>query len=196
MTKDDGLIRWPDKIAAALLQALESINAVRDSRLVLAESDRPPGHDRKNDYNVLWRWRHIGRVWRHEYRNHPRTGMGPWHWLEYSRKVMTTKLATLKPVPGLTCPVPGADRPRNKPAAYYLVGYWIVAVAALCRRASLSALPNNLLGQPDPSHPVEATKTAAQVFSQHIKPVRSASLYHGIRRSNLRRHYWAGPGHV
>jgi hypothetical protein len=50
----DGLIRLPDKVAAALLQALESINVARDYRLVLQrpERDRPPGHDRMNDYNV------------------------------------------------------------------------------------------------------------------------------------------------
>ena len=78
----DGLIRLPDKVAAALLQALESINAVRDYRLVLQrpERNRPPNHDRMNDYNVIWRGRHIGRIWRHEYRNHPREGLGPWHW--------------------------------------------------------------------------------------------------------------------
>src|SRR4029077_13273577 len=42
--------------------------------------DRLPGNDRQNDYNVLWRGRSIGRIWRHEYRNHPRSGLGPWHW--------------------------------------------------------------------------------------------------------------------
>jgi len=44
------------------------------------EIDRPPEPDRTVDYNVLWRGRVIGRIWRHEYENHPREGQGPWHW--------------------------------------------------------------------------------------------------------------------
>ena len=65
----DGLIRLPDKIADALLQALAGIEAVRNDRLVLQrpDHDRPPNHDRKTDYNVLWRGRWIGLIWKHEY---------------------------------------------------------------------------------------------------------------------------------
>ena len=33
-----------------------------------------------NDYNALWRGQHIGRIWRHEYQNHPWTGFGSWYW--------------------------------------------------------------------------------------------------------------------
>ena len=46
----DGLIRLPDKVAAALLQALESINAVRDYRLVLQRPER----DRPGQSIVKW----------------------------------------------------------------------------------------------------------------------------------------------
>jgi hypothetical protein len=76
------LIRLPDKIAAALLQALAGIDAVRNDRLVLQrpERDRRPGMDRTKDYNVLWRGREIGRIWFHEYKLHPWERFGPWHW--------------------------------------------------------------------------------------------------------------------
>ena len=71
-----------DKIAAALLQALAGIGAVRNDRLVLQrpDIDRRPGLDRTKDYNVLWRGRCIGRIWCHEYKLHPWEGLGPWHW--------------------------------------------------------------------------------------------------------------------
>jgi hypothetical protein len=78
----DGLIRLPDKVAAALLQALASIDAVRNDRLVLQrpERDRRPEMDRTKDYDVLWRGRAIGRIWFHKYTMHPWEGLGPWHW--------------------------------------------------------------------------------------------------------------------
>jgi hypothetical protein len=76
------LIRLPDKVAATLLEALSSIDAVRNDRLVLRrpDHDRRPGMDRTKDYDVLWRGRESGRIWFHEYRLHPWEGLGPWHW--------------------------------------------------------------------------------------------------------------------
>src|SRR6478735_4185645 len=76
------LIPLPDKIAAAMLQALAGIDAVRNDRLVLQrpDIDRRPEMDRTKDYRVLWRGREIGRIWFHKYTLHPWEGLGPWHW--------------------------------------------------------------------------------------------------------------------
>jgi hypothetical protein len=73
--------RLPDDVAAQLLRALECIPAPQE-RLALQRADqpRPPGFDQQNDYNVMWKGRQIGRVWRHAYDNHPWSGKGPWHW--------------------------------------------------------------------------------------------------------------------
>lgn len=82
MSPKDRLIALPDRVAAALLQALASIDDARNHRLVLQrpETRRPPCTDRDGDYRVLWRGRPIGRIWQHDYTNHPWTGLGPWHW--------------------------------------------------------------------------------------------------------------------
>jgi hypothetical protein len=76
------LIPLPDRVAAALLDALVSIDDARNDRLVLQrpDHDRRPEMDRTKDYNVLWRGREIGRIWFHEYRLHPWEDLGPWHW--------------------------------------------------------------------------------------------------------------------
>jgi hypothetical protein len=78
----DGLKRLPDSIVAPLLRALVCIPRRPDHRLTLQRADgpRPPSFDQNNDYNVLWRGRPIGRIWKYEYPNHTWTGLGPWHW--------------------------------------------------------------------------------------------------------------------
>jgi hypothetical protein len=77
----DGLKRLPDDIVAPLLRALVTIRPRPESRLYLqrAEHGRAPGWDAENDYNVLFRGRAVGRIWRFiyektEYRDYP------WHW--------------------------------------------------------------------------------------------------------------------
>lgn len=77
----DGLRRLPDDIVAPLLRALVTIRPVPESRLYLQRSERgrPPGWDASNDYDVLFRGRAVGRIWRFiyektEFRN------CPWHW--------------------------------------------------------------------------------------------------------------------
>jgi hypothetical protein len=41
---------------------------------------RPPALDPKTDYNVLWKGRPIGRMWKHRYDNHPWASKPDWHW--------------------------------------------------------------------------------------------------------------------
>jgi hypothetical protein len=76
------LIPLPDRVAAALLDALVSITAALDNRLVLQapDIDRPPDYDRKTDYRVLWRGGTVGRIWKHDYAAERWAGLGPWHW--------------------------------------------------------------------------------------------------------------------
>ena len=71
----------PDKIVVPLLHALSCIPHP-DRRLILQRADHPrmPGHDQQNDYNVLWRGRQIGRIWRYEYTEHPWSSKPAWHW--------------------------------------------------------------------------------------------------------------------
>lgn len=77
----DGLRRLPDHVVPPLLRALESLPAP-GGKLILrrAEYSRMPGHDQRNDYDVIWCGRTIGRVWRHHYQNHPWRDVGLWHW--------------------------------------------------------------------------------------------------------------------
>src|SRR4051812_28540962 len=77
----DRLRRLPDHIVGPLLRALESLPPP-GRRLALRRADqpRPPGHDSTTDYDVIWCGRSIGRVWRHDYQNHPWSGVGAWHW--------------------------------------------------------------------------------------------------------------------
>ena len=53
-----------------------------ETRLTLQrpEYDRPPNFDARYDYNVLFRGKVVGRMWRYEYRNHPWQDQPPWHW--------------------------------------------------------------------------------------------------------------------
>ena len=80
----DGLRKLPDHIVAPLLRALMCIPRRPEARLILrpAESDRPPGWDRTGDYDVLFHGRHVGRVWRFDYKDEVSGGMGRmlWHW--------------------------------------------------------------------------------------------------------------------
>jgi len=64
-----------------LLRAVMCISP-RDKRLYLRRADHPrrPGLDQQNDYDIIWRGKQVGRIWRYEYPNHPWTGLGPWHW--------------------------------------------------------------------------------------------------------------------
>lgn len=82
MAKPDGLKRLPDHVVAPLLRALMTIPRRPDARLILqkVEPGRPPGWDRQPDYNVLFRGRAIGRIWRFEYPDSGEMGRHPWHW--------------------------------------------------------------------------------------------------------------------
>ena len=83
MAKPDGLRRLPDHVVAPLLRALMTIPRRPDGRLILqkVEPGRPPGWSNEPDYNVLFRGRAIGRIWRFEYRDvGGDMGRYPWHW--------------------------------------------------------------------------------------------------------------------
>ena len=63
----DRLVRLPDHVTATLLRALMSI--------------RPPGWDPNTDYNVLFRGKTVGRIWRYHYRGHDGDmDRLNWHW--------------------------------------------------------------------------------------------------------------------
>ena len=66
---------WP------LLRALVTIRPTPENRLYLRRSEygRAPGWDAANDYNVVYRERPVGRVWRHIYERHAWQDY-PWHW--------------------------------------------------------------------------------------------------------------------
>src|SRR5688572_1823402 len=82
MPKKDGLVPLPDHVTAGLLRAIMSIRPRPQSRLILQrlDHDRAANWDRSQDHDVLHRGRVIGRIWRHEYRNHPWADAPPWHW--------------------------------------------------------------------------------------------------------------------
>ena len=74
--------KWlADKVVAPLLRALMCIPP-RDKRLYLRRADHPrrPGLDQQNDYDIIWCGNRVGRIWRHDYQNHPWSGLGLWHW--------------------------------------------------------------------------------------------------------------------
>jgi hypothetical protein len=78
----DGLRRLPDHVVAPLLRALMCIPRRPDARLILkpAEDGRPPSWDKSSDYDVMFRGRRVGRVWRFDYQD---DGFGDrmlWHW--------------------------------------------------------------------------------------------------------------------
>jgi hypothetical protein len=80
----DGLKRLPDHVVAPLLRALACIPRRPDTRLLLqrAERGRPPTWDATADYDVIFRGRKIGRVWRCDYAGHVSGDMARylWHW--------------------------------------------------------------------------------------------------------------------
>jgi hypothetical protein len=83
MPKPDGLKRLPDHVVAPLLRALMTIPRRPDARLILqkVEPGRPPGWSNQPDYNVVFRGRAVGRIWRFEYRDAGgEMGRHPWHW--------------------------------------------------------------------------------------------------------------------
>ena len=86
---NDGLRRLPDHIVAPLLWALMCIPRRPEARLILrpAESGRPPSWDKSSDYDVMFRHRRVGRVWRYDYKDDVSGDMGRylWHW--YRRDV-------------------------------------------------------------------------------------------------------------
>ena len=77
----DGLRPLPDDIVAPLLRALVTIRPRPESRLHLhrAERGRPPDWDAETDFNVMFRDRHVGRIWRSIYKGSARQDY-PWHW--------------------------------------------------------------------------------------------------------------------
>lgn len=66
---------------APLLRALVTIRPTPENRLYLVRSEygRAPGWDAATDYNVVYRGRPIGRIWRHIYERHSFQNC-PWHW--------------------------------------------------------------------------------------------------------------------
>jgi hypothetical protein len=62
----DGLRPLPDDIVAPLLRALVTIRPTPENRLYLVRSEhgRAPSWDAATDYNVIYRERPIGRIWR------------------------------------------------------------------------------------------------------------------------------------
>ena len=77
----DGLRPLPDDIVAPLLRALVTLRPTPENRLYLQRSEygRAPGWDAATDYNVVYRDRPIGRIWRHIYERHEWQDC-PWHW--------------------------------------------------------------------------------------------------------------------
>ena len=81
----DGLRRLPNHVVAPLLRALACIPRTIDARLLLRDrtrDGRPPCHGREPDYDVVFRDRPIGRIWKCDYTRH---SSGPradylWHW--------------------------------------------------------------------------------------------------------------------
>jgi hypothetical protein len=82
----DELRRLPDHVVAPLLRAIMALPGRRDARLVLRKPAEPrppvPRSEEGADYNVLWRDRIVGRIWRHDYSRDSAGDMArhPWHW--------------------------------------------------------------------------------------------------------------------
>ena len=68
MPKWDGLKPLPDHVVAPLLRALACIPRTRDARLILRKrtDGRPPGWDRENDYDLVFRGRKVGPIWKYD----------------------------------------------------------------------------------------------------------------------------------
>ena len=82
MPKWDGLRPLPDHVIEPLLRALACIPRTVDTRLLLAKrtDGRPPGWDRENDYDVVFRGRKVGRIWKHDYTGKVSGEMARWLW--------------------------------------------------------------------------------------------------------------------
>ena len=92
---------WPETASrsclAPLLRALACIPRTADTRLLLVKrtDGRPPGWDRENDYDVVFRGRKVGRIWKYDYmgsaarwRTGSGTGIGVTWTGEKTRRVM------------------------------------------------------------------------------------------------------------
>ena len=77
----DGLRPLSADIIAPLLRALAHVRHTPEARLTLVHliDGRAPGWDRLLDYNVMYRGRRVGRIWRHTYARERHEGL-PWHW--------------------------------------------------------------------------------------------------------------------
>jgi hypothetical protein len=81
----DGLRGLQNHVVAPLLRALACIPRTPDSRLLLRDrtkDHRPPGHG-ELDYDVIFRERPIGRIWKFDYTGDTTTGPRAdylWHW--------------------------------------------------------------------------------------------------------------------
>ena len=64
------------------LRALACIPRTRDARLILRKrtDGRPPGWDREDDYDVEFRGRKVGRIWRYDYTGKTSGEMARWLW--------------------------------------------------------------------------------------------------------------------
>jgi hypothetical protein len=80
----DGLRRLPDHIVPLLLRALMTIPRRPDNRLILQKPDdpRPPVHrlEKGADFNVVWRDRVVGRIWRCDYAGSTGGNYARYHW--------------------------------------------------------------------------------------------------------------------
>ena len=80
--KWDGLKPLPDHVLAPLLRALACIPRTADARLMLVRrtDGRPPGYNRENDYDVMFRGRKVGRIWKYDYTGKVGGEMAHWLW--------------------------------------------------------------------------------------------------------------------
>jgi hypothetical protein len=74
----------PDHALAPLLRALACIPRTADARLLLrkVQEGRRPGMDSESDFDVVFRGRKVGRIWRYDYAG-ARSDEGArylWHW--------------------------------------------------------------------------------------------------------------------
>jgi hypothetical protein len=84
MPKWDGLRPLPDHVLAPLLRALACIPRTADARLLLrkVQEGRRPSMDPETDFDVVFRGRKVGRIWRYDYAG-ARSDEGArylWHW--------------------------------------------------------------------------------------------------------------------
>src|SRR6185295_1973961 len=82
MPRWDDLKPLPNHVVAPLLRALACIPRTADARLLLVKrtDGRPPGWDRENDYDVVFRGRKVGRIWKYDYTGKVSGEMARWLW--------------------------------------------------------------------------------------------------------------------